>query len=81
VIDSTNEIYIGDYAGGSVKPTASQSNAGGSGGVSSGDAAAFESPPASSDTGSGGDPDFDLDAPANNGDGSEAPSGGDDFQL
>lgn len=81
VIDSTNEIYTGDYAGGSVKPAPSQSNAGGSSGLSSDDAAAFDSaPPASSDTGSGGDPDFDLDAPSNNG-GGQAPAGGDDFQL
>lgn len=76
IIDSTNEIYIGDYAGGTVKAAPSQSSAAP---ISSDDAAAFESPPSNGNSG-GSDPDFDLEAPANNGGSGEAPPD-DDFQL
>ncbi len=81
VVDATNEIFTGDYAGGSVKPAPSQSRVGGSSELSLDDDAAFDSiPSSSSDTGFGGDLDFDLDAPNNNG-GSPAPGGDDDFHL
>lgn len=76
IVDSTNEIYIGDYAGGSARAAPTQSSAAP---ISGDDAAVFESPPAN-DGSNGSDSDFDLDAPANNGGSGEAPPG-DDFQL
>jgi hypothetical protein len=78
IIDSTNEIYIGDYAGGAVKAAPSQSSAAP---ISSDDAAAFESPPVNGNSG-GNDSDFNLDTPpADNNGGSGAAPPADDFQL
>jgi hypothetical protein len=83
VLDSTNEIEIGDYAGGSVKPAPSQSSAGsGSGDLDSG---TVEAPPTNGGGGGsssgGSDSDFDLDTPGNGSGGDSGPAPTDDFQL
>lgn len=74
IIDSTAEIWTGDYAGGSVKAKPSEA-------ALSDDSSAFDSAHPAPNVDTTNDPDFNLDGPDNNAAPSAAPPADDDLQL